>query len=271
MRKTRWALAAALMVSVVALADAQQPQQRQRGQGGAGGFGGGFGRGTGDLSMTVATNKALQEELKVTEEQVTSLKEKMKPVQDKMREMFTRGGGNPQNQTAEERAKMTEERTKLRDESRKAAAEVLKPEQMARLKQIQLQASGVTAFSEEEVQTALKLTDEQKSKLKGIGEEFTKDRTEMMREAFQGFQPGQQQDPAKMQERMQDMQKKTAKLTRESMAKASEVLNDDQQATWKKMVGEAFDMAKLQQGFGGPGGTGGNRRPGGNRPPQPPQ
>ncbi len=48
---------------------------------------------------------------------------------------------------------------------------MLKPEQVKRFKQIELQVGGVMAFNQPRVQEVLKLTDEQKEKIRGIGEE----------------------------------------------------------------------------------------------------
>src|SRR4051812_29380892 len=81
------------LVMIASLAGAQQPGQKGKGKGQfGGGFGGGFGP---DRMYTlVLTNKALQEELKVTPEQTDKLKpvtEKQTAIQKKQAEMF--GGG----------------------------------------------------------------------------------------------------------------------------------------------------------------------------------
>src|SRR5262249_14155829 len=72
----------------------------------------------------------------------------------------SRGGGRgAQNQSREERQQRQEERAKANE---KALAEILKPDQLKRAKQISWQQQGAQAVSVAEVAAALKLTDEQK-------------------------------------------------------------------------------------------------------------
>jgi hypothetical protein len=104
---------------------------------------------------------------------------------------------------------------------------LLKPEQVKRLKEIDLQQAGVAAFTRVEVEKALKLNDEQKGKVKAIAEESST----KMRELRGGTGGGRPQRT--------DQEKVTA-LRKEMMNKGLEVLNDEQKGTWKTMVGEAF-------------------------------
>ena len=72
-------------------------------------------------------------------------------------------------------------------ESDKALADVLKPEQTKRYKQISIQARGVDAFADEEVQKALKITEEQKTKLGELATELQAKRREIMQNAQGDF------------------------------------------------------------------------------------
>ena len=63
---------------------------------------------------------------------------------------------------------------------------ILKPEQVKRFRQIELQVGGMMAFGQPRVQEALKLTDEQKEKINDIQKDLQKE----MQEMFQGFKPG---------------------------------------------------------------------------------
>jgi hypothetical protein len=240
----RMALAAVLTVALVASADAQN---RQRGQGqrqgqGRQGFGGGmFGGGFSAFSM-LANNKVLQEELKVTDEQKDKLKEALKPIQEKQREL--RGIFTPGEQPTEEQLKEFREKSeKIAADTKKAVEGVLKPEQAKRLTQINHQVMGVRAFTDKEVQAELKLTDEQKEKIKGIAEEYAKDSQEIRRSGprFQFGQPPSDEDRKKMEEN----QKKIAALTKETEEKIAEKLTDDQKKAWKEMIGEKIDVAKV--------------------------
>lgn len=245
MRGSRLLAAGLFLVGLATMVEAQRPN-RQPGPGGPGG--GMFGRGQ-DVGGLVLTNEALQEELKVTTEQ----KEKFKPVaakqeemQKKMRDLFAggaKGGKADFEKMREKMADMQKEREKATAEVKALVEGTLTAEQKTRLKQIERQTLGVRAFSNEEVVTALKLTDDQKNKIKGLSEEYAKD----ARELFQGLgRPGAGGFDA---EKMAEMQKKQRRLQRETMEKITESLTQEQRTEWKGMVGEPFDTTKLQPQF----------------------
>jgi Spy/CpxP family protein refolding chaperone len=233
-------LAAALFVVGMCwatMSDAQRPGA-QKGKGGQGGFQGrgGFM----DVNTLILSNEALQEEVKITSEQ----KDKFKPVAEKQTalnkktaEMF-QGGAKGKGKGGFDKDKMTEmqkEREAVTEEAKKVVDTTLTTEQKTRLKQIGVQAMNVRAFTNEEVVTALKLTDEQKDKIKGISEEYNKDAAEL-RPRF-----GQQQDAEKAAEN----QKKLTRLQRETVNKAVDSLTAEQKSEWTKIVGEPFDTSKL--------------------------
>src|SRR5690349_6945819 len=70
---------------------------------------------------------------------------------------------------------MQELTKEINDETMKGVSKVLKPEQLTRLKQIELQRASFAAFTRPDVQEALKLTTEQKEKVKTITDEANKD------------------------------------------------------------------------------------------------
>lgn len=229
----RVALAAAVVVGAAALAAAQPP---------GGGFGG-FGFGGGSIYGTVAVNKALQEELKVTAEQKDKLSDVMKPIREKQQELrglFTPGQPPSEDELKEMREKMS----KLAEETKKGVEGVLKPEQVKRLTQINYQALGVRAFADKDVQAALKLTDAQKEKAKTITDDFAKETREMMMKTFQDFQQGG--NPEEMQKKIQEMQKKREEMQKSADSKIEKELTADQKKKWKEMLGEKFDLTKLQ-------------------------
>ena len=47
-----------------------------------------------------------------------------------------------------------------------------------------------------------------------------------------------------------ETQKKITKLDKEAVAKVVDLLDDTQKKQWKELTGEAFDLSKLQTGFG---------------------
>jgi len=123
----------------------------------------------------------------------------------------------------------------INEETYKALADVLKPEQIKRLKQIQLQRQGTFAFMSPDTQMELKLTDDQKDKIKTIGDDARQEMGALFEEQDQAAR-----------------QKKMAAFQKETMEKITAVLTDDQKKTWKEMTGEPFEYKPDPgEGFGG--------------------
>jgi Spy/CpxP family protein refolding chaperone len=179
--------------------------------------GGGFRGGPGFL----LTNPGVQKELKLTDEQVTKVREALAKVREDHRDDLEklRDPDLPR----EDRGKLIQ---KLNEANTKALAGVLNADQAKRLQQITLQVQGVQAFNDPEVQKRVKLTDDQKDKLQKIGQGSR----EKMRELFQ--ESGD----------MQEVMKKMNELRKEVLTKAAGVLTDEQKKTWKEMTGAPFEL-----------------------------
>jgi Spy/CpxP family protein refolding chaperone len=191
-----------VMVIAVAVVAVTAPAARAQ-RGGGGGMGAAF----------LLGQKSVQEELKLSEDQIA----KVKDFQQKRQE--ARGGLRDLSQ--EERQKKMEELNKA---DAKAVAEILKPEQMTRLKQIAWQQRGAGALSDPELVGTLGLSAEQKDKIKSIAEESQKQMREL-------FQPGGDRDEA---------QKKMAELRKSTNDKLMEVLTPEQKTKYKEALGEPF-------------------------------
>jgi hypothetical protein len=202
----------------------------------------------------LVTNKAVQEELKLTEDQVSKVNEWAKGFREKANEIrkdkgveFKKGGfGKGGEISAEMQEKMAAANAEINKVAYKDLGDVLKKDQIERLKQIDHQVMGVNAFTDPTVAESLKLTDSQKTSIKGISSEFQKESRELRQEAFGKGGKGGGFDP----EKFGDFQKKSQKLQKEFVAKAIDVLDADQKKTWKSLIGEPFDTSKLMQGFG---------------------
>jgi hypothetical protein len=243
MRIGRFVTVAVLTAGLVVLAShGGSISAQQKGKGKGFGFGGfGFG-GPGSLNVAVLSNKALQEELKVTAEQ----KEKLKPTADKQTAMQKKMQ-DALKDAAGDFEKMREIGTKMQDdfktlgeETKKVVETTLTADQTKRLRQIEVQQSGPRAFATEETVKGLNLTDAQKTKIKGIADEFQKDSGEARREMFQSGGD---------QEKIAEVQRKIDKLQKAAMTDIEGVLTDEQKKTWKTIVGEPFDLSKLRQPF----------------------
>jgi hypothetical protein len=169
-------------------------------------------------------------DLKLTPDQLNKARTTSRQVKEKHRADIAKLANVPK----EELAKKFEELEKtVHDATIQALANVLKPEQIKRLKQLQLQQRGLQLFGDAEVDKVLKLTDDQKAKIKEIKE--TTDR-----EHFKLFEDAKG-NAAKTQALFQKM----AGKDKENLQKAAALLNDDQKKAWKELVGELFDF-KMQ-------------------------
>lgn len=207
---------------------------------------GGFGGGT-QSAYQLLNNKSVQEELKLTDEQ----KSKVKEVVDKIfAEAKEKGGGfgggfkNFKDMSQEERekafAKIAEANKATNEKAMKELSPVLKEEQLKRLKQIEVQQMRMGAFTDAETGKALAITDQQKEKIKGIADETGKDAREIQTAIF-----SKEMDA-------KDGNKKIEAIRKDGMDKVLAILTDDQKTKYKAMVGEPFEYRpEFGGGFGG--------------------
>jgi Spy/CpxP family protein refolding chaperone len=170
----------------------------------------GFGGGAGQAMLL--SQKSVQEELKLTEEQIKKVQE----TQTKQRESFQ---GLQQLSQDERREKFQA----LAKDNEKVVKDILKPDQVKRLKQISLQQRGLQAVNDPEVATALNLTEEQKAKVKSMQEEN--------RTAARDLRQGGNRDEART--KLQEMRKANEE-------KIQTLLTSEQKAKWKELTGEPF-------------------------------
>src|SRR4051812_32372404 len=229
---------------VVALASTASAQRQPGGQGRGGFAGGGFGGG--GIGFLISS-EAVQKELKMDKDQTEKATAAVKKVQDAHADDRAKLRDLPME---EQRTKRQELTKTVNEETTKAVGEVLKPEQLARLKQIELQRAGFMAYTRPEVQTALKLNDEQKEKVKTITDEGNKQIRELMGAGGPGgggARPPRGQGGAGGAGRGQgarggpNAEKMTA-LRKETTEKIVAVLNDDQKKSWKELTGEPFEL-----------------------------
>jgi Spy/CpxP family protein refolding chaperone len=223
---------ASLTLALVAFVASPAMAQRQPPRGGFGGF-------------ALYTNKSVQEELKVTDDQKKKLEDVSKKVADFRREKTK----DLTQEDRRNREKMAPINAEIAKETDKLLGEVFTSEQNKRYKQITLQQQGTRAFSNPDVQKALKFTDEQKESVKKIGEETRKAIEEQTKDLdFMDFQ--------KRREIM-------TKLNKEAEGKIAATLTAEQKKSWKEMIGDKFEIKFERPGGGRPGG---GRPGGGGRP-----
>jgi Spy/CpxP family protein refolding chaperone len=192
-----------LALAVVALA-ASPALAQQRGP-----FGGGFGA----SPLMLLGQKSVQEELKLTDEQVKQVTE----LQEKQR-------ANRPDFQGLGREEIQKKMAELRKTENEAIAKILKPEQLKRAKQIALQQQvrfGIGfALNNEEIAKSLKITDEQKEKLREIQGKA--------REQMQGL--GRDEEGAK----------KRQEIMKATNEKVEGVLTAEQKTKLKGLQGEPF-------------------------------
>jgi hypothetical protein len=234
MRAVRLAVALGLVALLAGPALAQR-----------GGRGGGFGQA---MSLArLAQNKSVQEELKVNEDQSKKVSEAMTKLREDLKDDYAKlgggrgrrgGGGGGADVSPEER---TAARKKVNEAEDKALKGVLDDKQMKRLEQIHVQQEGLAAFTQnEDVQKALKLSDDQKDKIKTINEDMRKQMQELRGGGGGGGGGGRGFNP--------EMRQKIQGLQKEATQNAVKVLNDSQKKTYEELTGKPFDYKPDQQG-----------------------
>lgn len=203
------ALALGVALLVAAEASAQQ----------GGGRGFGFG-GPGILLQ----NEGVQKELKMDQGQIDKAREAVTKITEKNRDEFAKL--RDINDQAERRKKTQELTRTVSADTYKAVADVLKPEQVKRLKQIDLQQRGYNAFAEDEVQKSLKLTEAQIKEIDALAKAADEERNKL----FQGGGGGQ------------EAREKLTALRKQTLEKVTATLKDDQKKALKELTGEPFEV-----------------------------
>jgi hypothetical protein len=183
----------------------------------------GFGARMGSYSGLLG-NESVQKELKLDEKQVEKAKALEEKINGEMQEKFQ---GLQDLEPQERRTKMQEINREISASTLKAAGEFIKPEQIARLKQIAYQVRGAQNFSDPDVAKKLNLTDAQKTDIQTIQMEAGQERRAIFQEA---------------QDDREAAMKKMAELNKKTLAKVEAKLNDEQQKTWKELLGAPFEI-----------------------------
>lgn len=184
----------------------------------------------------MATDAAVQEELKLTAEQVTAVGKALAAEGEKFAAGWKALGDEPK---AAAVGKLVAETCAA---ANAAADKVLTDAQRKRLRQLELQARGPAAFDDPEVQKALGgVTDEQRKKWAAAKDDYERRLGKLRREAggvdtFRRI-PGTD-IPAAGQEVLGE--KTLLQLRREQALVAKNVLTNDQLNRWYELIGDVF-------------------------------
>ena len=141
---------------------------------------GGFGMGGGPA---LYANASVQKELKFTDDQAKKAREIVTDLREKYQDKLTEAR---QSQDFQAMQKINRE---MSDEAKKMMADVLKPDQIKRFDQISLQQRGLQAFTDPEILKKIDLNDDQKAKIRDIGQEVQAQMQEL-RQSFQDDREG---------------------------------------------------------------------------------
>lgn len=253
---SKWIYTLTVGATIAVLSIASVPAVAQgNGGGGGGGRGGGqgrggqrgFGRGGGMMSPTMLVNRTdVQDDLKLTDDQKTKLKDAQAKAMQEMqaaRENAQASGGQM------DPAAMK----KLQEDNAKTIKGILTDDQNKRLLEIFVQLQGNNALQNEDVQKALGLSDDQKTKIKDL--------VKAQNDANQELRTKQRNNEIDQQAAQDARTKNAAKLKEE----LGNVLTADQATKFKDMAGKPFkaDPNIRNGGFGGGNGGGGRRGGGG--------
>lgn len=218
--KCQLSLGVALIALSASIAHAQPP----------GGRGGLPGAGPAQLLQS----KTVREELKLTEEQTGKLKEWGEAQRTKMREIFQEAAGD--------RDAMREKFAEYQKTSAKEIAEVLKPEQVKRMKQIEFQMAGLRGLMNPDAVKELDVTEEQKETLQSTMRDVGQEMRDLSEEyGVRGY--GQRPEDA---DKAKEFDKKSAQLTKDATAKVMKVMTEEQKKKYAELGGAAIDVAKVR-------------------------
>jgi Spy/CpxP family protein refolding chaperone len=205
-----------LGLTLGALALLASPALAQGQTQGRGGFGGGA------AGFLMAPN--VQKDLKLTDAQIRKVQETLREIRERHQGDYTAlRDASPDVRWA----KMATLNETVSDEVKKALS--FSAEQSRRFDQIGLQAHGLQAYANRTVEENLKLTDDQKSKIREIAE--------ATRSSFEGAF----NKDASEQERT-DARNKRAATQKQNMTKVQALLTDDQKKAWKELTGEPIEI-----------------------------
>jgi hypothetical protein len=165
----------------------------------------------GPSAFATLRQKAVMAELKLTEEQTGRMKQALMALREKMLDAIE--------------TKQSDKAAALVQEQEKAIFKLLTPDQGKRLRELVHQVHGLWAMTLPETADTLKLTAEQRAKLKELQAETEKQMNQLFRGAA---------------ETRTEAQKKLAEMHIAATEKGVQLLTADQQAKWKALNGAPF-------------------------------
>jgi hypothetical protein len=198
--------------------------------------------------VNLIMNKSVQKELNLTADQMKDLRAGAQKVREKYLEQLAnipvvRGDPTQAGSAVEMHdPKMVAELVNEKDaETKKLLAEVLKPKQLSRLKQIDLQLEGIRALTNKEVALALKLTDDQKGQVKKLFEDISKASMAHALSVAPASPSGYDEETVR-ETRNKALVEAWNKEFKEATGKIPSLLTPEQRKRWEAMTGAPFQL-----------------------------
>jgi hypothetical protein len=176
----------------------------------------------GPSAVALLWNDKVQEELKITDAQKADLKKAADKVRDRYKDALDRARADVDLKGLQALRKAR------REDMEQTLLSVLPPEQARRLRQIELQAAGLSAFSRDDVLGSLKLTEQQQKQIKEVSHDFQEDTQDLMKNAHNDLA------------NLGGAFKKMRGLRDEALARIVAGLDDGQKKAWKDLTGDRF-------------------------------
>jgi Spy/CpxP family protein refolding chaperone len=251
-------LLGAVLAAGSVLAQKEGPPPGERGPRGPGGrMTGTMAGGPGSL-VELTRLEEVQKELKLTDDQKEKLKTLAEDVRTKVRAAMSELRDVPPEELKAKQSEFEKKAAEASQKAEKQMAEILKPEQLARLKEIGLQAAGPAALLKPEVAKDLGLSDEQRDNVKKIFGEAREQRQKLLASM-------RDLEPEERMQKMGETREKMNQIQKETGEKAMKVLTAEQRDKFEKMKGKKIDL-KFPP-MGPRGGRRGQGQPHGNEPP----
>jgi hypothetical protein len=177
------------------------------------------------IQAALLTNKGVQRELKLNGTQSEKVAKLAADVAAKGHAAAQEFQGLPE---AERRQKMSALMTATCNEAMSTLRGLLTTEQSRRYDQIVLQQQGIMAFADPVIEGKLKLSGEQKERLRDLARGFHDEMRTLSRSASPGT--------------MSEVHERGMALHRKALDQAVALLSTEQKATWKELAGEPFEV-----------------------------
>jgi PAS domain-containing protein len=185
------------------------------------------GHGGGPAGFLMAPN--VQRDLKLTDNQAKRVEEALREIKERHQNDYAALRDASSDVRWSKMAVLTET---VNDQVKTALS--FSPEQSRRFDQISLQAQGLMAFASRAVEEKLKLSDDQKSKVREIAD------------ASHNASAAIDSNQASEQER-NEARDKRAQAHKENMTRAYALLTDDQKTSWKELIGEPIHIDSFER------------------------